>query len=206
MSAAPVTVAALYVETGGAYFDLPGVEPWDEARDARLYDGPYPVVAHPPCARWCALAPLVASMYGYAIGDDDGCFAAALDAVRRFGGVLEHPAYSFAWGAFELPRPARGHWSRSLLDDGWTTEVSQSAYGHPCRKRTWLYYVGPDPAPLDWSEPPASASVSDFGPGNTRRRGEDWKPGIQYAEASATPPSFRAALLDLARSAARVAA
>jgi hypothetical protein len=45
-------IAALYVETDGAYFGLPGVDPWDEARDARKYAGPHPVVAHPPCQRW----------------------------------------------------------------------------------------------------------------------------------------------------------
>ena len=45
-------IAALYVETNGAYFDLPNVDPWNDARDARLYNGPYPVVAHPPCQRW----------------------------------------------------------------------------------------------------------------------------------------------------------
>lgn len=46
------TVAALYVQKNGAYWNLPGVDPWDEERDARLYDGPHPVVAHPPCQRW----------------------------------------------------------------------------------------------------------------------------------------------------------
>ena len=45
-------VAALFVETGGAYFGVPGVDPWDEPRDARLYTGHLPVVAHPPCQRW----------------------------------------------------------------------------------------------------------------------------------------------------------
>ena len=45
-------IAALYVQRGGVYFDLAGVDPWDEQRDARRYAGPWPVVAHPPCARW----------------------------------------------------------------------------------------------------------------------------------------------------------
>ena len=45
-------IAALYVELGGAYYGLPGVDPWDQARDARKYSGPWPVVAHPPCERW----------------------------------------------------------------------------------------------------------------------------------------------------------
>lgn len=48
----PETVAALYVETGGCYFGLEDVDPWDIHRDARLYPGPWPVVAHPPCERW----------------------------------------------------------------------------------------------------------------------------------------------------------
>ena len=40
-------VAALYVQRGGSYYGIPGVDPWDEQRDARGYDGPFPVVAHP---------------------------------------------------------------------------------------------------------------------------------------------------------------
>lgn len=54
-------IAALYVERDGVYYGLPGVDPWDEERDARTYAGPWPVVAHPPCARWCRLAGLVAT-------------------------------------------------------------------------------------------------------------------------------------------------
>lgn len=193
-------VAALYVDRRGPYFDHPAVDPWDEKRDARQYAGPHRVIAHPPCSRWCQLAHLVQAMHGYAIGDDDGCFEAALRAVRNFGGVLEHPAYSLAWPAFDLPRPVRGYWQQSLFDPGWVTEVSQSAYGHPARKRTWLYYVGPDPKALDWSEPRGSITVSDFGPGNTRRRGDEWEPGIQYAAASGTPARFMDELLALATS------
>ena len=45
-------IAALYVQSNGVYADLAGVDPWYEARDARTYAGPWPVVAHPPCARW----------------------------------------------------------------------------------------------------------------------------------------------------------
>jgi len=45
------TIAALYVETDGCYFGLPGIDPWDIVRDARNYAGPHPVVAHPADSR-----------------------------------------------------------------------------------------------------------------------------------------------------------
>jgi hypothetical protein len=110
-------VAALYVAKDGAYFGLPAVEPWDEARDARKYRGPWPVVAHPPCDRWCQMAPVNQARYGHKVGDDGGCFEAALNAVRTFGGVLEHPAVSIAWRAFGLPKPptAGGYRRASLI-------------------------------------------------------------------------------------------
>lgn len=98
-------IAALYVEKGGVYYGLPDVDPWDEERDARLYDERFPVVAHPPCNRWSTLAAQVETRYGYKQGEDGGCFEAALRAVQRCGGVIEHPAHSSAWSHFGLPRP-----------------------------------------------------------------------------------------------------
>lgn len=195
-----MTVAALYVDPEGVYAGLTGVEIWDERRDARLYVGPWPVVAHPPCNRWSTLA-VLNQRHGYMIGDDGGCFFAALDSVRAYGGVLEHPAYSFAWTAFQLPPPTRGRWNRTLLDPGWTTEVSQGAYGHPARKATWLYYVGPEPPAMDWSEPETTATVGGGGwaNGSGRYGSTAGATRIQGREASATPERFRDALLDLAR-------
>lgn len=57
-------IAALFVETNGVYFGLPDVDPWDEPRDARLYAGPHPVVAHPPCQLWVNFAALNYKRYG----------------------------------------------------------------------------------------------------------------------------------------------
>jgi hypothetical protein len=196
------TVAALYVDPNGVYSGLPNVEVWDETRDARTYAGPHPVVAHPSCQKWCQLAPLNASRIdGYFVGDDGGCFAAALNAVRAFGGVLEHPAESYAWPAFDLPRPRPWSWQRSLLDDAWVTEVSQVAYGHEARKRTWLYCVGVTPPVLDWREPRASKQVSAFG--LTRAAGSRWSyaTALDKGKSSYTPPAFRDVLLQMARSA-----
>lgn len=190
-----MTVAALYVDPNGVYANLPGVDVWDEARDARLYDGPWPVVAHPPCATWCRLAPWIEAIGGRRRGDDGGCFAAALGAVRRFGGVLEHPASSYAWGAFGLPRPLGGHWIATLSDPGWVCEVSQAAYGHLASKLTWLYYVGEaPPEPLDTSRPAARAKC-----GHDPKGRRPNLPRLRDADAARTPLAFRDVLLAMAR-------
>ena len=128
-------IAALFVETGGSYYGLDGVDPWDQDRDARQYAGPWPVVAHPPCQRWgkfWAGQPLWIKRTGERKikGDDGGCFASALDSVRRFGGVLEHPWGSHAWKHFGINIPSRyGHWIKAD-EYGWTCCVEQGRYGH----------------------------------------------------------------------------
>lgn len=189
-------IAALYVETDGCYFGLDGVEPWDLLRDARTYAGPHPVVAHPPCDRWCQMAPVNQARYGHKIGDDGRCFESALRAVRTWGGVLEHPAFSLAWPVFDLPRPTGGGWSRTFCG-GWVAEVEQRHYGHRARKATWLYAFGVDPIPLRWGKgPPPTAWIS-----TDRPRAELAALGIDQLskrEARATPTEFRDLLLSIA--------
>jgi hypothetical protein len=199
-----MTVAALYVEKNGVYAGLPDVEVWDEARDARLYAGPHPVVAHPPCARWCALAPMNAVINNMPIGDDGGCFEAALNAVHTYGGVLEHPASSYAWKWFGLPRPqTKGGWSTTLWGKGHSCYIEQSAYGHVIRKPTWLYAYGVDLPDLLWRNTLKSPGEPGWYVRHDRgteckRRGAD---RIRDKRASATPTAFRDVLLDMARSA-----
>lgn len=57
-------------------------------------------------------------------------------------------------GAAGLPGPAEG---RDHLD-GYTIEVDQCDWGHPCRKRTWLYVCGVEPADLPPVPPPGEHS------------------------------------------------
>lgn len=188
-------IAALYVEPGGAYYGLPDVEPWDRKRDARLYAGPYPVVAHPPCQLWVNFASLNYKRYGgehNRPGNDGGCFAAALAAVQRWGGVLEHPAFSRAWYAFGLREPVAEGWQPGGLAGGWVCEVWQSAYGHAARKRTWLYACVDTPPELNWARLPGRAQVGWF---------DRIKPSLSKQAASATPAAFRDALLEIARAA-----
>jgi hypothetical protein len=190
-------IAALYVAKGGCYFGQPGVDPWDEARDARLYAGPHPVVAHPPCSAWCKLAGLVEARWGHKRGEDGGCFEAALASVRRWGGVLEHPAESYAWRKFGLLPPVKGGgWSVADWDGGWTCHVEQGHYGHKARKATWLYAFGADLPQLTWGRAPASAVVSWCA-----NRHVGHLPRIGKAAAAASPPEFRDMLLSIARSA-----
>jgi hypothetical protein len=192
-------IAALYVAENGPYFGLPDVDPWPESRDARKYRGPHAVVAHPPCARWCQLAFIVQKRYGHRVGDDGGCFRAALAAVRRFGGVLEHPAFTHAWKRFGLPRPRNGEWISG--EGGWVTQVAQRNYGHAARKLTWLYVSGydamPPPPPLDWRPPRApKAQISFCG-----NHGDSALPRLSKRRAILTPPAFRDVLLAIARGA-----
>jgi len=51
-------VAALFVQIPGIYSGREDTEAWGEEDDARLYRGPHPVIAHPPCARWSRLGAL----------------------------------------------------------------------------------------------------------------------------------------------------
>lgn len=174
------TVAALFVDPKGVYSNLLDVDVWDEARDARLYDGPWPIVAHPPCNRWSRLSA------GRLRGQDDGCFASALASVRRWGGVLEHPACSQAWPAFGLPRPSGSGWTRCFDDPGWVCEVDQSLWGYPARKPTWLYFVGGNPPAMPAHFPRHRRSCADVWSGRRSR----------------TPEAFRDVLLAMARSVA----
>lgn len=193
-------VAALFVLPDGPYASLPRVDVWDESRDARKYAGPWPVVAHPPCERW--------GRYWFGgpsarvrrlKGDDDGCFAAALKAVRQFGGVLEHPAASSAWKHFGMKTPPRsGGWIRADKY-GWTCCVDQEHYGHRAQKATWLYYVGTFLPELKWGKGTRRIQAQ-YGSDEERRR--LIKTGVcqrmSGRQRKETPAAFRDLLLDLA--------
>jgi hypothetical protein len=208
-------IAALFVAKGGSYYGLPDVDPWDEIRDARLYAGPWPVVAHPPCQRWGKMwfgQPLTVKLTGARKkkGDDGGCFRAALAAVRTYGGILEHPWMSHAWPHFSLRVPKReGCWVPAMdLHGGWTCCVEQGRYGHYARKPTLLYAVGCELPELDWGigesrldpaviERMGLKRAKKLGEVGAKGGGTDSKPRI------GTPNLFRDLLLSIARTAVR---
>ena len=200
-------IAALYVETGGAYFGVAGVDPWDAARDARLYAGPWPVVAHPPCERWGRFwhgSPR--NPHQFKLGDDGGCFAAALAAVRRFGGVLEHPADSHAFKAFGLNAPPRaGGWVAADGLGGAACYVEQGFYGHAARKPTWLYACGVKLPAMRWGRGEQRLHpglVAKYGYAYARRQGVVSLIGgkDKKAKRNASPLPFRDVLIAMATS------
>lgn len=204
-------VAALYVEPEGAYIGLDGVDPWDEAKDARKYSGPHPVVAHPPCQRWGRFwHGSTAKPHQFRMGEDGGCFGSALTAVRNYGGVLEHPADSHAWAWFGLEQPLRtGGWIEADSFGGWTCCVYQGHYGHMAGKGTWLYACGiqsEDLPHLVWGKTEQRlhpVALERYGYAKARRIGMMAMVGGKNKTAirNATPPEFRDLLLSLARKA-----
>lgn len=136
-------ITALFVMKNGPYFNISGIDPWDESRDAKLYCGPHPVIAHPPCERWGRYwSGGPSASVKRILGDDNGCFESALSSVRTYGGVVEHPEASHAFKRYDLPLPNwHGGWTPPDKYGGRSCCVSQGHYGHPARKMTWLYAI-----------------------------------------------------------------
>lgn len=200
-------IAALYVDSAGVYAGVPDVDMWDEARDARLYTGPWAVISHPPCQRWGRFwHGSTRRPHQFKLGDDGGCFAAALAAVRRWGGVLEHPADSHAWAAHGLPAPVRhAGWLRCRDGfDSATCYVEQGHYGHIARKPTWLYACRVDLPELNWTRCEQRlhpVAVERHGYEKARRIGMVAMIGGKDKTRirNATPPEFRDLLVSMAR-------
>jgi len=203
-----VTVAALFVAPTGVYFGLDGVDAWDITRDARGYAGPYPVVAHPPCERWGRYwggGP--SARVKRTLGDDGGCFKAALLAVRLYGGILEHPEASHAWKHFGLNKPPReGGWVVADTHGGWTCCVEQGWYGHPARKATWLYAHGVNLPELVWGAAPQRQRLDEGFHSKAERdaaraAGQKPRKRLSSRECLSTPEAFRDVLISTARTA-----
>jgi len=155
----------LYVDARGPYPEL--VREWyGVERDAKTYAGPLPVVVHPPCGTWGTMRHLSS---GKGEKQDRTCGPHAVEMVRRWGGVLEHPRGSTLFRAMGLPLPGE-------LPDRWggrTIEVAQCDWGHPARKRTWLYIVGartlpplpPPREPTHWASGSRTAPRGPVPPG-----------------------------------------
>lgn len=182
------TVAVLFARADSVYKTLPGCDVYDMDRDARIYDGPWPVVAHPPCRAWGNFA-----MFAKPRPDERNLARLAVALVREFGGVLEHPYGSKLWPAQMLPKQGeRDQWG------GWTMVIDQHWWGHRAQKRTKLYIVGVEPGEVP--DLPMKLGRADFVVGDVGRAstGDD-RPEISKAEREHTPPELAQWLVDLAR-------
>lgn len=128
----PGSVSVLFTRSDSCYIDL-AADCWDITRDARSYTGPGPVVCHPPCRGWGRLR-----HWAKPRPDEKALALFAVECVRKYGGILEHPYGSTLWPAAGLPKPGFGpdEWG------GWTLLVEQGWWGHPAPKPTYLYIVG----------------------------------------------------------------
>lgn len=212
---------------------------WDATRDARLYAGPHPVVAHPPCKHWGRLRHLAKNgphafgqespaclLCGGEPGRDVGrtcpdnsdrdCAPRAVEQVRAFGGVLEHPAGSKLWEACGLPTPQQhalvrtadtSDWEGPLFPrrdehGGWCVELDQVEWGHACRKPTWLYLVGVPREALESPPFPGREPTHGIFYGRWERSGHKGPKllGASKEIRRRTPPLFAEYLVRLARS------
>lgn len=200
-------VAALYVETGGVYYNLTDVVPFDAEADARTCGLRIPAVAHPGCERWGRFwHGSTRKPHQFQKGDDQGKFACALTYVRNNGGVLEHPAGSAAWEWFGLETPYQGSgWIKADQFGGWTCQVDQRHYGHEAPKPSWLYAVGCRLPELIWEKSdrtPPAWMIERYGEAKARKIGQVAMIGgkDKKAKRERTPEPFRDLLISMARS------
>jgi hypothetical protein len=191
-----VPVAVLFVRSDSFYKSMQSVDCWDIGRDARQWPGGSPLVAHPPCRAWGKLRNMAKPR------DDEKALAIfAVEQVRKWGGVVEHPAASTLWRACSLPEPG-------FTDEfgGWTLPILQSSWGHRADKATRLYIVGA--RPLFIPSMPYVMGRAQCIVGTSGRRkdgsrphkgGQGYRPEVTKKEREETPPALCDWLVELAR-------
>lgn len=184
-------VAVLFARHDSVYKTFPECDVWDAARDALKWPGGLPVVTHPPCRAWGELSHMAKPRLG-----EKELAPWAVEQVRKYGGVLEHPAKSKLWPALQLP-------AINVRDDfgGWTLPIWQFWWGHRARKATRLYIVGVEPR--DVPTMPMVLGDAEFvvGTSGRRRDGSRGKsrPEISKSEREHTPLEMARWLVDLAQ-------
>lgn len=122
-------ISVLCAKKNSVYKNIPGIDVWDEARDAYFFTGSNPVITHAPCAQW-------SRMKGFANNNPDEKELAyfCLQKVIRNGGIFEHPGGSTF---FKEAGVTKNIYS-----------VDQVWWGFPARKRTYLFFHGCKPLPF----------------------------------------------------------
>ena len=176
-------MAALFVRKDSVYKKM-GLDCWDIERDARLFPGGMPVIAHPPCRAWGRLR-----AFAKPRPDEKELAIFAIEQIRKNGGVLEHPQGSLLWPEI-LPLPGR-----TDQFGGFTISINQSWFGHRAEKKTFLYICGISkkqmpPVPISFDL--VTHVVAQFSKNKIKR------PEISKAEREHTPLHLAKWLYDLA--------
>lgn len=180
-----MTVAVLFARADSIYKTMPECDVYDIERDARTWPGGCHVVAHPPCRAWGRLR-----QFAKPRDDEQALGPWAVEQVRKWGGVLEHPAESTLYAHCGLPRPGQfpdGH-------GGWSMAIDQFIFGHRAEKSTWLYLVGCEPDDLPYLPIRAGQPTHCIRPTRAYPR----LPSVTKAEREHTPPKLARWLVDLA--------
>lgn len=186
-------IAVLFARSDSIYKTMPECDVYDIDRDARTWLGGSPVVAHPPCRAWESLR-----FHAKPRDGEKELAFLAVDHVRKFGGVVEHPARSTLWMVAGLPEIGE----RDNFG-GWTLVVDQNWWGHRAQKRTRLYIVGCDPQDLPMMPIVLGEASHTVGLWSGRDRAT-CRPSIAKHEYEGTPPEFAKWLVALASRCAKM--
>lgn len=131
-------IPVLFVQQNSNYYNFDYFDCFDEKRNALTSQAREPLIAHPPCRKFSKLRSL-----SNAPTKEKQLAFFALEKIRRFGGILEHPKSStlFKTGNFKLD---------GSIDDygGFLRVVNLSDFGFQAVKPTMLYFVGLTPKQL----------------------------------------------------------
>jgi hypothetical protein len=186
------TVAILFARRDSIYKNLPDCDVYDIDRDALTFEGKMPVIAHPPCRTWGhlkAFSNAPESEHKFAIW--------AIEQVRKWGGVLEHPKGSTLFRECKCGLPG------GLPDEygGILIQVDQFHWDHKARKRTLLYIVGTyDLPPFPRRKGKPTHVIDRPGKNRKKTRPNCGKlPWCNKKEREATPLKFAKWLIEIAQ-------
>lgn len=130
-------ISILCVARKSNYFNIPDLDLWTEERNAYLFNGNNPIIAHPPCAQW-------SKMRAFSRPDKVAKNLALFcwEYVNQNGGCLEHPQGSALFKYVGA--------NRSQI-----VSINQNWFGFPSRKTTYIYFAKCEPEryPLSFDRP-----------------------------------------------------
>jgi hypothetical protein len=176
-------ISVLFVAKNSVYKTIPGLDCWDEERNALNWPGGNPGVFHPPCRLFCAFRHMSTAPI-----EEKRLAFWSVKQVRQWGGILEQPARSTLWVEAHLPLPGRSD------EYGLAIAIDQFWWGHRASKPTWLYICGMEFAPdipLVLGYPLALQS-------NSRKANRYGRKLLSRPARSATPSAFAHWLVETA--------